>query len=251
MSSLRELQAGFRQALFGDDVRGIAVDIVPDGLSASARIAVYRHHVLASLTETLASTFPVVCRLVDPRFFGWLADCYVHEHPPTGPCLFEYGTGFPTFVERFPACATLPWLADVARLEWAMNVALHAPDAPALPPDAWRTLEPTALARLTVRFDPSVTLLESAWPVDAIWRANQPGAADIVDLGRGAIRLQVRRVEDDVVLRALTPATFIFRAALSDGRALEEAVERAFDADPDFDLADEIRTLLDERMLRA
>src|SRR5437762_1260948 len=147
MSSLRELQTGFRAALLAGDERGVAPDVVDDGVNASARLAVYRHHVLTSLTAALEATFPVVCRLVDRRFFGWLADSYVRAHPPAGPCLFEYGADLPEFIAAFPACAPLPWLADVARLEWAMNVALHAPDAVPLEPAAPRTLPPPARRR--------------------------------------------------------------------------------------------------------
>src|SRR6059036_2645209 len=88
------------------------------------------------------------------------------------------------------------------------NHALHAPDAPPIGPDVWRALDPGALARLTLHLDPSVTLLESPWPVDAIWRANQPGADGAVDLADGAARLEVRRIDDDLVLRAMAPATF-------------------------------------------
>src|SRR3989442_2991820 len=196
MSSLRELQAGFRAALLGDDDRAAASAVIDDGRGASARLAVYRHPVFTSLTVTLEATFPVVCRLVDRRFFGWLADQYVRVRPPVGPCLFEYGADFPEFVAAFPACAHLPWLADVARLEWAMNAALHAPDAPALEPEALRALDPPALARLTLRLDPSVTLLASRWPVDAIWRANQADAnlTVAVDLDAGGSSLEVRRV---------------------------------------------------------
>src|SRR5207248_2930274 len=127
MSSLRELQAGFRAALLADDERGVAPDVVDDGLSASARLAVYRHHVFTTLTAAMEATYPVVCRLVDRRFFGWIADQYVRVRPPAGPCLFEYGADFPEFVAAFPACVHLPWLADVARLGWAMNGALRAP----------------------------------------------------------------------------------------------------------------------------
>ena len=251
MSSLRELQAGFRAALLADDERGVAPDVVDDGLSASARLAVYRHHVFTTLTAAMEATYPVVCRLVDRRFFGWIADQYVRVRPPGGPCLFEYGADFPEFVAAFPACAHLRWLADVARLEWAMNAALHAPAAPALEPEALRALDPAALARLTLRLDPSATLLTSRWPVDAIWRANQAGAnlTVTVDLDAGGASLEVRRVDDGVVLRALPPATFALRAALAAGRTLEDAVEQALDTDPAFDLAGEIRALLDERLL--
>ena len=251
MSSLRELQAGFAAALLADDESRIAAHVLDDGLTPSARLAVYRHHVFTSLTAALEATYPVVCRLVNRRFFGWAADCYIRAHPPASPCLFEYGADFPSFLAAFEACAHLPWLADVARLEGAMAVAVHAPESAPLDPEPWRALDPAALARLTFRFDPAVTLLESAWPVDAIWRANQPDADGVVDLGLGSVRLEVRRLGDDVVFRSLPPATFAFRAALVAGGTLEEAVGEAVDVTPSFDLASEIRALLDERLLVA
>jgi hypothetical protein len=251
MSSLRELQAGFRAAMLDGHEGGVASDVVDDGLGASARLAIYRHHVFTSLTAALEATYPVVCRIVDRRFFGWAADRYVRAHPPAGPCLFEYGGDFPAFLARFPACAHLPWLPDVARLEWAMNVALHAADAVALEPETLRALDPHAVARMTLRFEPSVTLLESAWPIDAIWRANQAEADGVVDLGVGEARIEVRRMGDGVVFRGLSAGTFAFRAALASGKTLEDAVERALDAEPGFELASEIRALLDERVLAA
>ena len=251
MSSLRELQAGFGAAVLGGDDAHIAREVADDGIAAVARIAIYRHHVFTSLTSALEATYPVVTRLVDRRFFGWVIDGFIRAHPPAGPCLFEYGAQLPNYLAAFPACAHLPWLADVARLEWAMNVALHAPDARPLDADAWRALDPAALARLTVRVDPSITLLASPWPVDAIWRANQPGADGVVDLDRGAVQLQVQRFGDDVVLRTLGPAAFAFRSALAAGATLQEATEQAFELDARFALVDEIRAVLDEQMLVA
>src|SRR5689334_5434540 len=66
MPPLRELERRFAAALLDGDERAVVCDIEPDAPGASARLAVYRHHVLASLTAALASTFPVVRRLVDP-----------------------------------------------------------------------------------------------------------------------------------------------------------------------------------------
>ena len=251
MSSLSELQAGFRAALLADDERRVAADILPDRLGVTARLAVYRHHVFTTLTTTLESTFPVVCRLVDRRFFGWLADRFIRSHPPAGPCLFEYGADFPEFVRAFPACAELPWLADVAALEWAMTTALYAPDARPLDPERLAAVAPSALGRLVLRLYPSVTLLASRWPVDTIWRANQPeaGQTDPVDLDAGPVRLEVRRDGEDVVFCALSRGGFALRQALAGGDTLEAAVGSGLAAEPSLDVAAELRTLLDARIL--
>jgi hypothetical protein len=252
MSSLRNLQAGFRTALFTQEDGPIAAEVLSDGLGASARVAVYRHHVRTTLTEALVSTFPVVCRLVDRRFFGWLADCYVRKHPPTGPCLFEYGADLPGFIGRFPACAALPWLADVARLEWAMNVAFHAPDVPTIPSEQLAATPAEELGALTFEFEPSVTYVESRWPIDAIWRANRSSdEAAAVEVDSGSVRLEIRRRDDEVVFRALPAGSFAFRRALAHPEPLERAVDAALTVDASLDLASEIRALFDENLVAA
>ncbi|HEU4371726.1 MAG TPA: DNA-binding domain-containing protein [Methylomirabilota bacterium] len=243
MPALRELQAGVRTAILAGDERTAAAAVRPDGLGAAARLAVYRHHVFASLTAALESIYPVIARLVDPRFFRYAADRYIRAQPPASPCLFEYGASFPDFLAAFPASRRLAYLPGVARLEWAMNVALHSPDTPPVEPETLRALPVLAL-------HPSLTLLVSPWPIDAIWRANQPGAVETaVDLHAGAVRLQIWRADDEVVFRGLSPGEFAFRDALACSGRLDAGAEAALAADPDADLVALVRRLLDERVL--
>jgi hypothetical protein len=251
MPTLPEIQAGFATAILQEDARDVARAIEADGLTPAARVQLYRNHVFSSLTEALASTYPVVCRLVDRRFFGFAADMYIRRHPPAGPCLFEYGATFPDFLAAFPACADYPYLGDVARLEWAMNVTLHAEEAPPIPGAALAAVTADDVGHLALRVDPAVAWLRSDWPVDRIWLANQPGAdpETTVDLSTGAVRLEVRRLDDAVALRRLDAAPFGFRSALGQGAMLEAAVNVALAEDPAFDLAAALRALLDEALV--
>jgi hypothetical protein len=251
MLTLLELQARFVSAILREDARPVASLIVADGLTPAARVQVYWNHVFSSLTETLETTYPVVCRLVDRRFFGFAADRYIRSHPPSGPCLYEYGATFPDFLAGFPPCRGHPYLADVARLEWAMNAALHAEDVPALTPAALAAVAPEDSARLAVRVDPSAAWLRSSWPVDRIWRANQAGADPeaSVDLTAGRALLEVRRRDDTVTLRRLAAGEFELRAALGQGATLEMAADAALAEDPAFDLTAALRALLDETLL--
>ena len=248
MPSLPELQRDIRAALLGDDARA-EQQVEADGLAPGARLAIYRHHVLTSLTGVLEATFPVVVRLVDPRFFRFACDRFIRAAPPAGPCLFEYGAAFPDFLAGFEPCRHLAWLPDVGRLEWAMNAALHAPDAEPLTADALRARPPSTLESAELALHPSVTLLESPWPVDAVWRANQAGGDGVADLAAGAVRLCVWRLGDEVVFRALSPAAFAFRRALAAGGSLAEAAA-ALDAEPDAELARLVREALDEQVLQ-
>ena len=255
MLALRELQSAFRDALLdghdGEPAGAIGAEILADELSPESRLAVYRHHVLTTLTSVLKETYPVVVRLVGSLFFAYAADTFVRRHPPGSPCLFEYGAGFAGFLAAFPPCRDLVYLPDVARLEWAMHAALHAEDACATDLDCLREIPQDSLGRVTFRLDPSLTLLSSPWPVDRIWRANQPGADAnaTLDLGAGGVCLEVRRLGDDVVWRTLPKPEHAFRAGLASGRALDDAAEAALALAADFDLTQALAALFDEALV--
>jgi hypothetical protein len=250
MSALGDLQASFRDAILGGDAGAVARLIVPDGLSPEARLQIYRHHVLDTLTALLESTFPVVRRLVDARFFAYAADTYVRQHPPCGPCLAEYGVTFSTFLSDFPPCRAHAYLPDIARLEWAIHTARHADEARPLDAARLSSMPAEALPRLVFRLDPSVSFLASPWPIDRIWRANQDDARgdDAVELDGGGAHLEIRTRHGEVVLRALTASRLAFRRALGEGATLEHAAQIALAMDQGFDLTLEIHDLLREEL---
>ena len=229
MPSLVEVQRQFADALLGLRADDAVAAVAGDGVAPEARVAVYRHHVVSSLTAALRSTYPVVSRLVGDGFFAYAAREFITTHQPAGPCLFEYGDALPQFIQTFPASRNLAYLSDVARLEWALHRALHAEDTVPLDLGALRRLDARSLDGLTLRFDPSVTLLSSPWSIDAIWSANQPGADPeaTVDAASGPVRLEIRRLADNAVFRRLTPATYAFRRVLMDGGHLATAADEA------------------------
>ncbi|MCA2012453.1 putative DNA-binding domain-containing protein [Cereibacter sphaeroides] len=149
----------------------------PEGLGAAValdrRFAVYRNNVQHGLTRALAARFPVVERLVGPEFFTAVARLFAAAHPPSSPVLSDWGEGFPSFLRAFPPAAGLPYLPEVAQLEWLRGIAFHAADAPMVDPAALGAVDP---ARLILRFAPSVQAFASEHPAVSIWRMNQLGA---------------------------------------------------------------------------
>src|SRR5258705_10521214 len=87
MSMLLELQMQLRRAVLGGDTAEIVAAIHGDGLDPAARVGIYRNHAFATLGASLQGTFPVVCRLVDERFFAYAAQEYRPEQPPHSRCL--------------------------------------------------------------------------------------------------------------------------------------------------------------------
>jgi hypothetical protein len=249
MLALPDLQDAFRDALLDGNARRILREVENRRIGAAGALAIYRNHVRISLTAALRTTFPVVCKLVDERFFAFAAHAYIQARPPSAPCLAEYGATFPDFLGSFAPCRGLPYLADVARLEWALNQAQIAPHAPALDPTALAAVVPDVLPRVVFAFAPSVRLLASSYAVDRIWFANQePVQPGVVQLGGGA-RLQVYRAVDGAVFESLEPAEYLFRQALLRGQMLGEAAEIAAAADPMFDLALALRRMIQEHVI--
>ena len=115
MPNLLELQLQLRRVVLGGDTTELVGAIRGDGLNPAARLRIYRNHALTTLGAVLEGTFPVVCRLVDKRFFAYAAHEYLREHPPHSRCLIDYGADFADFLAAFEPCRDLPYLADVAR----------------------------------------------------------------------------------------------------------------------------------------
>lgn len=237
MPRLDDLQARIGRAILTGNMGPAVADIVADDLAPAARLQVYRNHYQITLTEALMATFPVVTRLVGERCFSGLAREFAMLSPPKSPCLFEYGAGFPLYLAAVPTLHALPYLADVARLEWAINDARHAADVPVLTAGALTRLPPASLTNLVLTLHPSSRVLASRYPIDRIWRTNQLGSDpfESVSLAQGGVRMLIHRDTDgDAVWRALSLAEFQFLRALRAARTLGEAWDRASAADPAF-----------------
>lgn len=225
MTALAELQRRFRAALLEGDESGIERDVRHDGLSAAKRLQIYRNNARLLLTEALKANFPATCRIADERFFAYAAAEFIRRHPPRQPRLAEYGSELPDFLAGFAPAAGLPWLADLARLEWTMLECQEAADAPALrPPD----LEADAHSIPQLRFErhPACRLLSSRWPVDRLRAfALSGGSEPPPAIGGEPVRLLVRRSPDGVSLRRLPESEFALLSGLFAGVRLEEALE--------------------------
>ena len=243
MPSLRELQHAVRLSLVERDDSVAARYIVDDGLAAERRLSVYRNTFASNLANALRLSYPAVRRLVGDEFFEGAATIFMHERPPVSAYLDEYGAQFAEFLARFPPAASLAYLADVARLEWAVNRALHAPDA--------EPLDVTRLAALEqndhdhVRFvpHPSVSLVSANYPVDAIWRAvlaQDDTALAAIDLAAGAVWLLVQRLATGVEVTRVDERAWRFAAELFAGRPLGAGLSDAVNLDAPSLLAEHI-----------
>jgi hypothetical protein len=249
MSGPAQQQSRFAAALFDRELP------VPEGVTSwtgprpQRRFAVYRNNISSALIEALAIRYPVVMRLVGEEFFRAMTREYVQTHLPSSPVLIEYGSDYPPFISDFLPAAGLPYLADVARLESAYWEAYHAADGRPVDASAFAAVPPGRLPGLRLAFLPSVRVVTSSWPVVSIWRTN---THDIevtpIDLSVAEDTL-VARPELDVEIRRLPRGAASFLSRLMEGAPLGEAAGAAVAEDSDFDLAANLKGLIEARII--
>ena len=237
MPSLADVQGRVRDTILGADATPLNGIVADDRLGFARRLSVYRNNTTILLSDALAANFPIVRELVGEQFFANLGRGFVRTHPPTSPCLHEYGGDFADFIERFPGVSELPYLPDVARLEWAVNTALYAEDVVPLTPERLAGVSADDYARLTFARHPAMQIVTSAYPLHAIWALHQPDAGEDlrVDLNAGGENVLITRPGVDVLIAKIDHATAALIQGLADGATLAEAFAQggpAFDATP-------------------
>lgn len=239
---LARLQAGFRENALTETADGeaaapadLADAIVADGIAAERRLAIHRNHFAATLVEALGGVFEATRALVGADFFDSFALRFARKTPPATPCLFEYGGGLPAALAAAPGMDAHSFVADVARLEWAMHESFHAPAAPPLSPSRLSALpaDQVAAARLTPH--PALRLIDADFPVDELWRGARAGEVSPDMLAGPAVKLILTRQGVDVAMERCAPGMYMLLRRLADGAPLGVAAAETAAAIDDFD----------------
>lgn len=161
MPSLAKFQAQFlREVLGGKD----------------PAYAVYRNNVRLTLIALLGTIYPVCKKLVGAAFFDGMASVFVKEHVPQSGNMHVYGGAFADFITGFAPAATLPYLPDVVRLEWAWHSVYYGADR---------------------------AVVASAYPIMTIWQANQSDDMNEIYLDEGGQTVCVYREDGGIVMKVL------------------------------------------------
>ena len=225
--SLLELQRAMRVDLQGGAGGVACAMVIDDGLDAQERLDVYRNTSASVLATALQLAYPAVRRVVGDEFFEGAARLFAVQTLPSSAWLNEYGGDFPQFLAELAQAASVPYLADLARLEWKVNLVLHAPDARPLDLARLASLNEAELQDLRFEPDPAAQLLRCEFPADAIWHAvleQDDQAMAGIHLADGPIWLLLQRMQGDVHTVRLSESEWQLGAALFAGQSLGSAL---------------------------
>lgn len=222
------------QALFLDDL------LVLQDASAAAieahrhRLWVYQNNVFAALGEYLRDVFPATCGVVGERFFKQMSQLFAQKYPPSVGNIHRYGVEFNRVIVEFEGLAHLRYLDDLISYEWALHRAYFADlsdTVDAAKVDAAKVdpikVDQAKLLSMTVRYNPSVKLLNSEFPILEIHRQSLPEYQGEVgvDLRQSQDSLLVYKHGKEVMTRLLTQDQALFLSALSNCNNLLQAIE--------------------------
>lgn len=225
--SLPELQALFWSALQGDVAPALEAAVVSTpGLDGRDRLGIYAAMYHARLRDVLASDFERTEAVLGPETFTEAARRYIAARPSTHPSVRHFGGRFAAFLDAAPPPGAPPWLADLARLEWARVEVFDAPDAEPVGRDALAGVPAEAWPGLTLAAIPALVVVESGWPIDLAWKGEPVP-------GRRPTAVRVWRQDGRVFHAAMDHGEPDALAALRAGRPFAEICDAMAHPEPE------------------
>lgn len=145
-------------------------------LSATECVQIYNDGYFARLIECLVDDYPALAHALGEDTFASLAREYIQHRPSRSPSLNAFGQHLPAF------CRTRgePWAAfasDLARLEWALVEAVHAPAPDGVAPGALAAIPASAWQSARLVPSPALRVLRFDYPVGAYFQQFRDEAA--------------------------------------------------------------------------
>lgn len=234
--TLAELQQGLaalvlnRQVLDARLSDGHEIDIerlvsVPTGVDIGTRLGVYTGGYPARIREALIQAFPAVAKILGDAALASLLERY-RPQIPTGWCnLNSVGRALPDFLRSDRLAEELPFLPDLARLEWSVFECFHARVGNPIDLSFAAGWELDDWAGARIGFQPGVALVTSPWPIHSLREARRSERSQIdIDLVEHPQSVWVYRQRFEVVTEILDEIDARAAHALLEGRPLGEVM---------------------------
>ena len=237
MPSLAEFQSSFADQL-------LSAHLATLSNRDMAAMTVYCNTVTKGFIDALAANYPTVLKLVGDEWFEAAALRFVRNTSAATPVLAEYGKEFVAFLEHFSPAKEIPYLCDVARIDWQWIESYIAPDAPALRAATLQALDGEQLLNTRLLLHPATRLCAVHHSALTIWlhnhSANTSTELRVDDVDEHALITRTR----DIEVMPLPVIEYEFVADIEHGATLGEAAMTALADDAQFPLANTLAKLI-------
>lgn len=246
---LADLQRRVRDAVINRDSASLATVLV-GGTQPTTRFDIHVRHYQESLTAAVAGRFPATGWLIGPTRLEAAARAFVHAHPPTAPCIAEYGAAFADFLATWPETAHLTYVPAFAELDWHLGRLAVSVELAPVSADQLTRIDSAGLADSVVTIQPGTHYLDADWAIDTLMKMYLADTSpESWTLRDEDVYLEVRGARGEFRFARLSAPEYTFRAQLAAGRALGDAAALALSADATFDPGTAFVALIGERLV--
>lgn len=240
---LYKLQKNFLQGIYDINFENNAFPFIhaTKEKSAALQLSIYRSSIFGGLKKALAETYPVTKALVGEEFFNMMLGQYIKEYPCMVQDLNDYGGELADFIKNLKQAKSVPYLADVASLEWFYNIALNA----AVQENNLHELSQFSAAQqlhVALALPNGSSLLRSAYPIDDIWKMHEEDTdADVTSSGATSgdmsvgedVFIIIRKNLSKVHIDKLTAEQFYFLSSIHEGDLFVEVCQTTLNSSAD------------------
>jgi hypothetical protein len=217
-----ELQREFKKSIQGDNDSVLAA-FKPgtENLPSELGLKIYRDGYFLRMRAFLEEDFPETFSLWTEAERKAMVRAYSKKYPSSSPTAADFGASFPAFLAARKWPKELAYLPDLATLEWALVRARNAPMLKPLGFERIATAMESDWERASFRFDPSMQILDSEWPLTDIY--DEPK----LHYKKGTHSFLIYREAGEPSFRALEPSERAWLQALSTGISIGALCEKA------------------------
>ena len=229
----------------GRSLRAVANKIIKpnDRLTSFERLEIYNRQYWFRVLSGFAEDFPGLRAVLGTRAFDKVAEAYLKDCPSTSFTMRNIGSKLEPWLRQHPKFAgpRQQLALDMVRLEWAEINAFDGKHETPLSPADLAQANP---AKLRLRLQPYITLLDLHYPVDDLLLAVRQDAEDVsvasnamserhktkrvkafANTKPSQIFLAVHRMGEEVYFRRLEREEFAILTFLRDGKSLHAAID--------------------------
>jgi len=252
MLSLNDLQKQFVKGLHTESDEILQCIHTTTKLSPAQQIGIYQSSVIGAKQKTLKEIYTTCNKLVGEDFFVAMINEYIAKKISTSPDLADYGENFSEFIIEFEPAKCLPYLSDVAKLEWAWHKLFSAATTKGLNFEKLAECYVSSGENIIFHLPPSCSLITSHYPIHRIWELNQD---DYV--GEQTIKLSEHELyyflvwRNDLKMRIdlLDSITWHVLFLMQTRKTLGEIINELNQKFPNSDLTQILTTIVDKKWL--
>ncbi len=224
---LKELQQQFYQVLQQPDLankNNLNLLIkAPNNLTPDQGIEIYKNSIHGQLHRVIQEIYPVSLQLVGEKFFHFTVTHYINSFPSISPDLGDYGANLAEFLEDFEQVSQLPYLPDIARLEWGYHRVFNGEKEDYLDFKELAKVPQSQWNNIIFHLPKNRVLLESNYPIHRIWEVNQPDykGDKVVNLNEGSSHILLWRKDYQMRLDLPNKEQWKFIKYLANNQPLE------------------------------